>query len=162
MDFDSLSKMLLPQLESRIKNHAGLAICASERAKFEGWLKVELCDILSSHFNDVQPEGQRFDVVFGDWAIELKTPNTNYRYDSVKNKHRPITNNIDGILEDIEKLRSAPFKNKAVLFVAFPVESSNPNWQAHLIRLQNSLKKLNHVDLHFNNGIPAAIYFGSV
>ena len=45
-DFENLSKVILDKISSRLENHKGLKIFAIERAKFEGWLKVELLDIL--------------------------------------------------------------------------------------------------------------------
>ncbi len=49
------------------------------------------------------PEENRIDVVADDYAIEIKTVNTNYRHPLVENRGRPIMKNIKGVLKDIEK-----------------------------------------------------------
>jgi len=56
MKFNKLTKIILPQLKRKISNHGGLAVFAKNRSKFEGWLKVELVDILSGVVRDVEPE----------------------------------------------------------------------------------------------------------
>jgi hypothetical protein len=68
------------------------------------------------------------ELIFEDWAIELKTINTNIRYEKVKNKTRPITKDTQGIINDIEKLRATEYSKKAVLFVAFPIRHDNEYW----------------------------------
>ena len=79
MEFQKLRKLLFDEMKPKLENNQGLSIFAKERAKFEGWLKVELCDSLSKYFTDVAPERNRIDVTFDDWAIQLKTVNTNIR-----------------------------------------------------------------------------------
>jgi len=149
-------------LKPKLEEHSGLAIFARERSKFEGWLKVELCDVLVRHFEGVLPEVDWVDVTLPDLAIELKTVNTNYRMPGVVNKIRPITKNTDGVVKDIEKLRMSKFANNAVLFVAFPVDHTNPNWQGQLSRISKNLRELRHEAFQFKGGIPGVIYFGRV
>ena len=91
MEFLKIKQILFNELKPRLESNKGLAIFAKERAKFEGWLKVELIEILSNYFDDITPENNRIDITFEDWAIELKTVNTNIRYKNVINKQRPIT-----------------------------------------------------------------------
>jgi len=91
MTFQELWNILEKEIPNKISQHNGLNFFIKNRAKFEGWFKVELCDILSKYTNNITPEKDRIDVVFDDWALELKTSNTNYRYENVKNKTRPIT-----------------------------------------------------------------------
>jgi len=98
MEFKDLANLIFDEIKLKLENNQGLSIFAKERAKFEGWLKVELCDSLSKYFKDVAPERNRFDVTFENWAIELKTVNTNIRYENVKNKTRPITKNTQGVI----------------------------------------------------------------
>jgi len=125
MDFDQLAKIVFDEVKPKLESNRGLSTFAAERAKFEGWLKVELCDSLSKHFGDVMPEKDRIDVTLGDWVIELKTVNTNITFPNVKRKTRPITKNTQGVINDIRKLRSLKLVNKAVLFVVFPVTHEN-------------------------------------
>jgi len=76
MNFQELGELIFAEIVPKIKNHQGLSIFARERAKFEGWLKVELCDSLLRCFQDVAPERDLIDITFDDWAIQLKTVNT--------------------------------------------------------------------------------------
>lgn len=162
MNFDELSAIILDGLKIKIESHQGLYLFAKERAKFEGWLKVELCDSLFRHFKDVVPEKNRIDVTFDNWAIELKTLNTNIRYGGVENKHRPITNNTDGVIQDIEKLKSLQLQNKAVLFIVFPILHDNQNWAIQFKRISAHLQRINHVQFYFKNNIPGVIYLGLI
>ena len=60
--------------------------------------------------------------VLENWFIELKTPNTNYRYEQCISCNRPITKNITSIIEDINKLRSIEENEKYIAFVIFPID----------------------------------------
>ncbi|USS40458.1 hypothetical protein NF865_09160 [Thermococcus aggregans] len=162
--FEKLAEVIFKDIIPKLENNIGVAVFCKERAKFEGWLKVELCESLLKHFPTliIIPEKDRIDITFDDWAIELKTINTNYRYEDVKNKHRPITKNIQGILEDIEKLRSTDYTNKAILFVVFPATHNHKNWQMHLRKISGSLKDIRYREFKFKNKVPGVIYFGLV
>ncbi len=83
MEFDEISEIIFGQLTPKLESNQGVSIFAKERAKFEGWLKVELCDSLLKYYQ-VVPENNRVDITFNGWAIELKTVNTNIRYENVK------------------------------------------------------------------------------
>ena len=102
----------------------------------------------------------RIDITFDDWAIELKTVNTNYRYENVRNKKRPITQNIQKIIKDIEKLKSTNYANKAILFIAFPLFQDREDCKAHLQKISNLLKVLEQREFRFKNKIPGVIYLG--
>jgi len=162
MEFEDLTKLIFGELKPKLENNQGLSIFAKERAKFEGWLKVELCDSLSKYFKDVVPEENRIDVTFENWAIELKTVNTNIRYENVKNKTRPITKNTQGVIDDIEKLKSTDYINKAILFVVFPITNDNENWRVQLQRISTLVREIKHVSFNFKDEIPGVIYFGSI
>ncbi|GAG58610.1 unnamed protein product [marine sediment metagenome] len=162
MEFEDLANLIFNEIKPKLENNQGLSIFAKERAKFEGWLKVELCDSLSKYFKDVAPEKNRIDVTFENWAIELKTVNTNIRYENVKNKHRPITKNTQGVINDIKKLKSIDYTNKAILFLVFPIIHSNENWQVQLQRISKLLKEIKHVIFNFKDEIPGVVYFGSI
>lgn len=162
MKFEELADLIFDGLKPKLENHKGLSVFARERSKFEGWLKVELCDSLMKHFNDVCPEKERVDISFDKWGIELKTVNTNLGYKGVVSKTRPITKNTAGVIEDIEKLRKLKFNNKAVLFIVFPSEHDNKNWQIQLERIRKHLSDIKHCSFNFKGGVPALIYFGLV
>jgi hypothetical protein len=131
-----------------------LSVFTKERAEFEGWVRVELCDALSKHFADVVPEKDRIDITSADWAIELKTINTNVRHANVKKKTRPITKNTQGVVDDIEKLRYLECKNRFVCFVVFPILHEDKNWTIQLERIKSQLRRLEHVEFDFKNQIP--------
>lgn len=162
VEFEKLWKLISFELKMKLENNTGLSVFARERAKFEGWLKVELCDSLSKHFGNVVPEKDRIDITFEDWAIELKTINTNVRYANVKNKSRPITRNTKGVLDDIEKSRQMKFSNLAVCFVVFPILHDDKNWRIQLERIAHQLGRIEHTNFSFKNGIPSVLYFGLV
>ena len=162
MEFEELSVLIFNEVRPKLENHLGLSLFAKERAKFEGWLKVELCDSLLKHFNDVVPEHERVDVSFDDWGIELKTLNTNIRYEGIKNKIRPITKNTQGVIDDIEKLQEMNFKNKGVLFIVFPITGDNKNWLVQLQRIKSKLKDIKNCPFNFKNSKSGIIYFGLI
>ncbi len=68
MEFEKLAELIFSEIKPKLENNQGLSIFAKERAKFEGWLKVELCDSLFKYFKDVTPEKDRVDVTFENWA----------------------------------------------------------------------------------------------
>jgi hypothetical protein len=162
MDFLPLSEIIFRKSISRIQIHDGLTIFASERAKFEGWLKVELCSILSESFDDVIPEKDRIDITFQDWAIELKTLNTNYRFPNIVNKTRPITKNVQEVVDDIKKLQTTSYPNKSVLFVVFPAQHNDKNWQIHLQKISANLQDMKFQEFEFKNNVPGILYFGLI
>jgi len=162
MDVEKLIKIIFTELKNRLESSKGLSVFAHERAKFEGWLKVELCDVLSAYVSSIIPEKLRVDVTFDDWLIELKTVNTNVRYSNVKNKHRPITKNIQGVIDDVLKLKKIGHCNKAIVFVAFPIEHDNDYWEKQLVRIRKHLRELKYVQFEFKGNIPGVLYFGTV
>lgn len=162
MEFENLANVIFGKLKPKLENHRGLSVFAKKRAKFECWLKVELCDSLSKRFKDVAPERNRIDITFENWAIELKTINTNIRYKNVENKTKTITKNIQGVIKDIEKLNSTNYLNKAVLFVVFPITHNNKHWQVHIKKIRSHIEKIKHRDFVFKDEIPGVIYFGLI
>jgi len=162
LEFLPLSDLIFSKIISRIQTHEGLSIFATERAKFEGWFKVELCSILSETVDDVIPEKDRIDITFQNWAIELKTLNTNYRFPNVENKSRPITKNVQEVLYDIKKLQTKNYSNKSVLFVVFPVQHNDKNWQFHLQKISANLQDIKFQEFEFKNNVPGILYFGLI
>jgi len=160
MDFDTLWKVLQTALPLRIRNKKALGVFASNRAKFEGWLKVEVIDILLERGVAV-PEKERIDIVFEDCAIELKTVNTNYKVKEVLDKTKPVTKNIREILKDINKLKNSAFRLKTVLFVVFPLDKE-VKWKKHIAKIEDVVEKIESVDFVFYNNIPGKIYFGKI
>lgn len=163
MTFQELWDILEKEIPRKINQHDGLNYFIKNRAKFEGWFKVELCDILSKHTKNITPEKDRIDIVFDDWALELKTSNTNYRYENVENKTRPVTKNVTSIIKDITDLRNNKnYSKKAVVFIIFPLSKNTKEWEQHLVKIQNELQKLNEKEVFFKNGVSAMLYCGLV
>lgn len=135
---------LLDLIGSIITYNRDLVLIAiRQRAKFEGWLKFELARQLKMDYYDTVVEyhlsnGQFVDLFSNGSLIELKTPNTNYKAPNVENKTRPITNNIDGIISDIKKLRA--LNNPGyIAFVMFPVDEEKCDM--HIKRVEDELHK---------------------
>jgi len=162
MEFERLTNLIFDEVVSKLENNEGVSVFSKKRAKFEGWLKVELCDSLLKYFQDATPERNRIDITFDDWAIELKTVNTSYRYKNVENKIRTITMNVQSVIADIEKLKTTNYTNKTVLFVVFPVNHDHKNWQIHLQRISASLREIKYKEFKFKDEIPGVVYFGLV
>jgi len=163
MTFEELWNILDQEVPNKINQHNGLNFFIKNRAKFEGWFKVELCDILSKYTNNITPEKDRIDIVFDDWALELKTSNTNYRYKGVENKTRPVTKNVNSIIKDIVDLRNNKnYKNKAVVFIIFPLSKITKNWDRHISKIEHELQELKEKEFSFESGTHAILYCGLV
>ena len=90
-------------------------LAVKQRAKFEGWLKLELAHALKeAGLTDIRLECQyvgkkRADLAFrfedGRCFIELSMCNTNWRVEGVESATRPITKNVEHVLKDIKKLK---------------------------------------------------------
>ena len=163
MTFNELWDILEDEVPYKIKNHNGLNFFIKNRSKFEGWFKVELCDILSKHTKNITPEKDRIDIVFDNWALELKTSNTNYRYENVENKTRPVTKNVASIIKDIVDLRNnTNYENKAVVFIIFPLSKTTQDWSKHILKIKNELQELREKEFSFQGGTNAILYCGLV
>jgi len=170
MEIDQLIENTADELISRIHASKALAVFAKRRAKFEGWLKVELVDILLKRgINGVVPEQGRIDVSFGDVAIELKTVNTNYRDGIADNLTRPITKNIADLIEDITNHRgakSAGFKYKYIIYIVFPLDEKDSGWAIHLKKIEDLLGESCYVQkFRFDgteNSVGGCLYYGRV
>ncbi len=176
--FEQLQQVVFTEIKEKLENHEGLTIFANERAKFEGWLKVELVRTLKASKEyklEVLPEQSnpkgkskkyKIDVIIEDeWGIQLKTINTNYRFEGVKKVKTPITKNIDDLLDDIDKLRKSKYNNKAILFVVFPLdlEKNKKYWNKHVDKIENRGVKLFPKKFKFNDSnIPGVIYLGLI
>lgn len=134
-----------------LANPAPISIALRQRAKFEGWLKFELASqARRSEASNVTVEAAfdttnsqyRSDVAFAwndtDYAVELKTVNTNWRMPGVDNKTRPITKNIAGIIADARKLEMAAAEG-LVAFVIFPIPRDDQRWHQYLEQIGQGL-----------------------
>jgi hypothetical protein len=121
-----------------------MALAASQRAKFENWLKFELAACAAKQgagelaLEPPSGPGSRADLGFTykrhRYYIELKTVNTNWRMEGVQSKTRPITKNIQGVVDDVRKLKHCPGRG-LVAFVLFPIRMADKRWMAYLDRV---------------------------
>jgi hypothetical protein len=135
-----------------------LQIPLRQRAKFEGWLKFELaCYLDQIGMASVEVESQssfrhKTDIVFIKddylYSVELKTPNTSWKIPGVNSSGRPITKNIQSIVNDAFKLNS---QYGIVAFVLFPIPVDDNRWEVYLKRISEktglSLSKDNNCDV---------------
>jgi len=163
MKTQELFDILANKIADKIQTSHGLTKFAQRRAKFEGWLKVEIIDILGQQEIHALPEIERIDVTFDNVCIELKTVNTNIGYDNVvRDITRPITKNTNSIIKDIEKLSTNSYQDKFVLFIVFPVEHNNPFWQKQLRTIKTNLSELIYKESCFKNEVPFVVYLGKI
>jgi len=159
-----LAELIFSNLAERMSTHEGLEAFATCRAKFEGWLKVELAAVLKKRFENIVPEKDGIDLVADGWAFEIKTINTSYRRPGTVQKTRPITENIEGVVNDVKKLRKLRgYEGKAVVFVVFPLpRKSLKAWEQHLEKVRSELEELRHRSFSFKNNVPGTLYIGFV
>lgn len=110
-----------------------LRLPIKQRAKFEGWLKIELATALANddRFMNVRLEetyqrSKKADLSFSRagkrFFMELKTCNTNWRMEEVEERTRPITMNITSVINDIRSLKKLSHPNLGLMvMVLFPV-----------------------------------------
>lgn len=139
-----MEKELNNLIVSILKDNAGLVFIAiKQRAKFEGWLKFQLAHKLLEEDGKVEVERPyptngklHADIYAKNAFIELKTPNTNYRYKQCISCNRPVTKNITSIIEDINKLRSIEDNEKYIAFVIFPIDQDK-KYREYIQRIEN-------------------------
>jgi len=92
---------------------------------------------------------------------------SNYLHDKVKNKIRPISYNIKQLRADIEKLRDLQdenIKNKAILFVVFPlpkkdVEKFENRYLKQLKELRINEQDIVYKEFTTNIDVPNRIHY---
>ncbi|MFP3257347.1 MAG: hypothetical protein RXO36_06070, partial [Candidatus Nanopusillus acidilobi] len=114
--FRKTLETILDDLKCKLENSKSIDVFVQHRAKFEGWLKVEIVNILCNMYpkkcspekvipewpvddigvNDNEKKNYRIiDIKFDDSVLELKTINTSYRQEGIENKTKPITLNVE-------------------------------------------------------------------
>lgn len=170
--FELLKKKFIPILESK----QALGIYTERRQQFEGWVQVELIDLLKEY--RPIPEKDNIDITIdNEWAIEIKVVSTNYQafYNDVYGYRlhiprgaRNITDQKLSIINDIEKLHqfSNNYNNCAILLIVFPLLDNNLKWMRHDSEKSNlqiyDLIKFDHVNFSFFNNIDGILYFGKL
>lgn len=149
----TIPDLVRKKLIELIRNRGDLIrIACQQRAKFEGWLKFELAVALAEdpQISQVAVEvgysqGGRSDISFfhgaEQWFVELKTTNTNWRVKGVEDRHRPITKNVNAIIDDIHMLQEkSPPARGLVVFIVFPVPVAI--WNGDREKLAAHLKRI--------------------
>lgn len=139
-----MDKFIRESIANILNNHTDvIKIAIRQKAKFEGWLKFELASYLESngmeHIEVESKSGfgrEHSDISFSHegipYSIELKTPNTNWKLKGINKLHRPITKNINSIIDDTKKLNS---EYGIIAFVLFPIPSGDNRWEQYLLRI---------------------------
>lgn len=168
-NFENFRDLLLQKIKQKIESRDILSLFAEKRRSFEGWLKVELCDILMEFSEEITPEyhigeNKKIDILLDDCAIELKIITTQYVMELVENGERSVATKKNEILEDIEKLRSLDFDIfKIIIFVVYPIKEDNQfeHW-GHLNLISKKVDLMESQVFSFKNSIKGKIYIGLV
>lgn len=130
---------ILGECLDELLGRPALGVALRQRAKFEGWLKIELAHALEQRGARVLLEAEvpgtsgpkyRADIQadfpgMGPMLIMLKTNNANFRFTGLEPRGRPVTRNFAKTAEDVDKLRpAAGVSSTFVVFPFFPVASS--------------------------------------
>ncbi|MCX6774666.1 MAG: hypothetical protein NTY99_01085 [DPANN group archaeon] len=154
-------------LEKKLAANSILPVFVEQRKSFEGWLKVEICELLQDYEYKVIPENNHIDVTAGHLAIELKTIPTNYAWPGVPHSHaKRITAYINEVLTDAGKLRSENYSVRMVNFIAYPLSKPHKHYniwaEDHLKRIRLHVSELIEKPFEFQKGYPGIAYFGHV
>lgn len=82
------------------------------------------------------------DLFAENCLIELKTPNTSYTCEGVDPKTRPITDNVNSIISDVDKLRNITeglSYDSFIAFVMFPIDT-NKKYMGHVNKIENHIQ----------------------
>ena len=150
-----------------------LEIAFRQRAKFEGWLKFEIAKEFQTSGKDTKVEYPiakgHVDLFADNCLIELKTPNTSYNHPDLESKTRPITDNVNSIISDVDKLRNITeglSYDSFIAFVMFPIDK-NKKYMGHVNRIENhiqaqGLQIIKDERTVTINSIPALVYVAKV
>ena len=167
-------------IESILSNNQDLLeIAFKQRAKFEGWLKFEIAKKFQESGKDTKVEYSiakgHVDLFADNCLIELKTPNTSYTCEGVDPKTRPITDNVNSIISDVDKLRKISEDTCYDLFIAFvmfPIDkdedkNTKSKYIEHVNRIENhiqaqGLQIIKDERIVIVKSIPALVYVAKV
>ena len=168
------AKYIADTIESILLNNKDLLeIAFRQRAKFEGWLKFEIAKEFQKSGKDTKVEYPiakgHVDLFADNCLIELKTPNTSYTCEGVDPKTRPITDNVNSIISDVDKLRNITeglSYDSFIAFVMFPIDT-NKKYMGHVNKIENhiqaqGLQIIKDERTVTINSIPALVYVAKV
>ena len=141
------AKYIADTIESILSNNQDLLeIAFRQRAKFEGWLKFEIAKEFQTSGKDTKVEYPtakgHVDIFADNCLIELKTPNTSYNHPDLESKTRPITDNVNSIISDVDKLRNITeglSYDSFIAFVMFPIDK-NKKYMGHVNKIENHIQ----------------------
>jgi len=169
-DFKQFLDEIKPTLKAKLQSTKILTLFAQNYASFEGWLKVELCEILKGHFDQVEPEyrlknvsredvdeendkeNSKIDIRFSNqeqWGIEIKVITTGYKIEGIPvKKGRSIAGKKTKIENDIKKLNSSVMDIKLILIVVYPTKG-DLFYKNHVDKnnIENTYKKIEDMDI---------------
>lgn len=168
------AKYIADTIESILLNNKDLLeIAFKQRAKFEGWLKFEIAKEFQTSGKDTKVEYPtakgHVDIFADNCLIELKTPNTSYNHPDLESKTRPITDNVNSIISDVDKLRNITeglSYDSFIAFVMFPIDT-NKKYMGHVNKIENHIQaqksKITKAQRTVTiNSIPALVYVAKV
>ena len=151
-----ISKAITPTLLRLLEDNRKLiADFVVHRKRFEPWLQEALFERLRTQNTKREAERERpypdsqerCDIWLSEsgresW-LELKCCTTNYLHRFTESStSQNITNEIDDIIRDGNKLRRLPRKfNRRIVFLAYPLPAEHSEyaaWVAHIQRIRNS------------------------
>lgn len=151
MDYENI----LNKLKKKIESSKGLSIFAKQESKFENWVQVELCGILSDYCKEVIPEKYMrdsscsYDIDFDSRiAIELKI---------FTNNGKSGSRNVEGVIKDVKTLSRVPNnKEKIEILVVFPTTDSKDmdRWGNYLNNIETKMTKGGLGSLKLRSSIP--------
>ena len=176
------AKYIADTIESILSSNEDLLeIAFRQRAKFEGWLKFEIAKEFQKSGKATKVEYPiakgHVDLFADNCLIELKTPNTSYTCKGVVPKTRTITDNVNSIISDVDKLRNITEDHSYDLFIAFvmfPIDidkdedkNTTSKYMGHVNKIENHIqapglqiiKDEREVTI---NSIPALVYVAKV
>ena len=174
------AKYIADTIKSILLNNKDLLeIAFKQRAKFEGWLKFEIAKKFQESGKDTKVEYSiakgHVDLFADNCLIELKTPNTSYTCEGVDPKTRPITDNVNSIISDVDKLRKISEDTCYDLFIAFvmfPIDkdedkNTKSKYIEHVNRIENhiqaqGLQIIKDERIVTVKSIPALVYVAKV
>lgn len=167
---DIIANAILQTIQS---NQQLLALPCAQKAKFENWLKFELAYRLKVLIPDTVveyklPNGNKFiDIKSGNCYIELKTTNTNVTIPILSPQAtKPITQNINDIISDVNNLRKFITDDDSSRYVATIIFPYNKKQDKNLKKLKehiNSNPSANIIEIDTGiNTVPVRIFVARV
>jgi hypothetical protein len=165
MEFRKLAQVLFDGMLPVLESHSGVKSFAMQREKFDGWLTVELCRVLVQFGTHPNLSDKVVDVTFGNWALDVRTVNTNIPHEGCTAKGRHIKKEMDELTKGIWKLtnpgKAISATHRAILLLAYPAVHEDERWQsAHFNQLRSELTAVEFRPFRFSGDIPGVLYLG--